>query len=437
LRVITTLSNELQEGIRFVLSHNSYSPKIQSIEDIAEAAPTTAAVANIDPYFLEDSLVSALANKLVIKRSSTHWSDWEYDHIKLYRDTLARINFNSQIYGPLLPFDSLLFDIGAEEKVIVAIAESKASDKQSFFQSNHTTVEFFNNLPIRRPLPVVDVNERGCNELRIGLISYDFNDHPTTHLLEGLFLLIHELRSNYMSDKNKDNYRCNVYDNIRLHIYSYGKNDHSAYRQFLVDHADVFYELAVNSFDEINRLLVHDKISILLEMQIHTLGNRIEIISNSFYRSRFLTKPSGSSDHRDSSTVSPTLDSYLAKSYAHNQRSIAVVNYLVYPGTSGAIFFDYIYCDKTVVQVESSHRAFTERLLLLPATYQISYYDYVNNPHRQTVASINASSNFEKLVFPLLLSSISSGKETAAAKIQASELLALKLTLVYKRYLRK
>ena len=50
-----------------------------------------------------------------------------------------------------------------------------------------------------------------------------------------------------------------------------------------------------------------------------------------------------------------------------------VVNYLVYPGTSGAKFYDYLIADSRVVPCEHSVY-YSERLLLLPATYQISTY---------------------------------------------------------------
>jgi len=50
-----------------------------------------------------------------------------------------------------------------------------------------------------------------------------------------------------------------------------------------------------------------------------------------------------------------------------------VLNYLVYPGTSGAKFYDYLVADTRVVPCEHSIY-YSERLLLLPATYQISTY---------------------------------------------------------------
>lgn len=63
-----------------------------------------------------------------------------------------------------------------------------------------------------------------------------------------------------------------------------------------------------------------------------------------------------------------------------------VVNYLVYPGTSGAKFYDYIVADSYVVPCEHS-LYYSERLLLLSATYQISTYAEYNK-EQQAMASL-------------------------------------------------
>ena len=48
--------------------------------------------------------------------------------------------------------------------------------------------------------------------LKIGYLSHDFNDHPTAHMVEGLF--VHHDQSNF-----------------ETYAYSYGKDDHSIFRQ--------------------------------------------------------------------------------------------------------------------------------------------------------------------------------------------------------------
>ena len=69
----------------------------------------------------------------------------------------------------------------------------------------------------------------------------------------------------------------------------------------------------------------------------------------------------------------------------------------MYPGTSGVPFIDYIVADSVVLPVEDS-RHYSESILLLPPSYQISLYDmayidalqrdYVNNVEQNRVHSI-------------------------------------------------
>ena len=54
------------------------------------------------------------------------------------------------------------------------------------------------------------------------------------------------------------------------------------------------------------------------------------------------------------------------------------VSYLVYPGTSGAEFIDSLVADSIVVPAEHA-RAFSEKLIILPPSYQISYYERYKN----------------------------------------------------------
>ncbi|CAM9779986.1 unnamed protein product, partial [Choristocarpus tenellus] len=50
------------------------------------------------------------------------------------------------------------------------------------------------------------------------------------------------------------------------------------------------------------------------------------------------------------------------------------VNYLVFPGTSGAPYMDYIIADRHVTPPEHASQ-YTERLVLLPQTYQVNFYE--------------------------------------------------------------
>ena len=51
-------------------------------------------------------------------------------------------------------------------------------------------------------------------------------------------------------------------------------------------------------------------------------------------------------------------------------------NYLIFPGTSGAFWNDYLICDKHVVPPDHAPRLyFSEKLVFLPYSYQVNYYE--------------------------------------------------------------
>lgn len=58
------------------------------------------------------------------------------------------------------------------------------------------------------------------NTLRIGFMSCDFNDHPTAHLVEGIFSVFAKMRESLVH-------------RLELIVFSYGKDDGSIYRQNL------------------------------------------------------------------------------------------------------------------------------------------------------------------------------------------------------------
>lgn len=65
--------------------------------------------------------------------------------------------------------------------------------------------------------------------IKIGFMSYDMNDHPTSHLCEGIFYEIKKSRDlcEYSVDTS-------LYCHVELFIFNYGKNDNSSYRNQLM-----------------------------------------------------------------------------------------------------------------------------------------------------------------------------------------------------------
>lgn len=259
-------------------------------------------------------LASIKGNTLLISRSSLMWSNWESTLSLVERSTLdfIKISHSVSFFGPLLPFDTLLTEMSLSNKLVVATEASRL---------------------LYKPISINTATLMKCNSefghLKIGMISCDFKDHPTSHLIEGIFLFFKEMQ-------------LLLNTRISIIVYSYGNNDQSFYRDFIESSATKFRDISSISNYEAVETIYSDCLDMLFEMQLHTLGNRYQITTS---------KPSP-----------------------------VTINYLVYPGTSGSSFIDYITCDSVVVPPEHSIY-YSEKLLLLPPTYQTSYYDKSRIPN--------------------------------------------------------
>jgi hypothetical protein len=103
----------------------------------------------------------------------------------------------------------------------------------------------------KQPMILIQDNTEKKNihskTLRLGFISFDFNDHPTAHLVEGIFAYTRQIYSDMNRKDNcdqissiDDNMKCDTstnsqyYNVIELYIYNYGKNDNSVFRNSLM-----------------------------------------------------------------------------------------------------------------------------------------------------------------------------------------------------------
>lgn len=152
------------------------------------------------------------------------------------------------------------------------------------------------------------------DRLRVAYLSADFNEHPTAYLMAGLF---------------------EQHDRSRFEItaLSFGQNDNSPVRRRLEAAFEHFIDVRDNSDHEIAALMRRSEIDIAIDLMGFTKDNRLGV---------------------------------LARRAAPIQ-----VNYLGYPGTTGAPYMDYILADATVIPED--HDAFyAERVVRLPGTYQIN-----------------------------------------------------------------
>lgn len=148
----------------------------------------------------------------------------------------------------------------------------------------------------------------------VGYVSERFRNAATAHLMLRLFGL---------HDRNR----------FMVYAYSFGKDDGSPYRRRIVQDADRFIDIRNMSDFDAARRIFDDGVDILVDLMGYMKHNRIGI---------FAFRPAP-----------------------------VQVEYLGYPGTTGAEFMDYLIADHLVVPV-GEKAYFTERLVRLPHCYQVN-----------------------------------------------------------------
>ena len=121
----------------------------------------------MDYPYNSNKLITILTHLSRIKRSIADFTDYENDFDQLWHLVSNKLMATNNTEQLLLPFDSLLFPIDPTYQLLIASMHAK-----SFVQSEELVINKKQQLNSNHRYP-----------LRIGYISYDFNDHPTAHLM--------------------------------------------------------------------------------------------------------------------------------------------------------------------------------------------------------------------------------------------------------------
>jgi protein O-GlcNAc transferase len=151
----------------------------------------------------------------------------------------------------------------------------------------------------------------------VGYLSNNFKNHPTGHLLSGMF-------------------RHHNRDDFAIYCYSFGEDDKSEFRKQIQSECDRFIEIGTLSYSEAARHIHHDKVDILVDLVGFTHGHRMQI--------------------------------------AAMRPAPIQVRWLGMAGTTGADFFDYIILDSIVVPQDHAE-FYSEQLVLMPHCYQVNNRD--------------------------------------------------------------
>lgn len=162
--------------------------------------------------------------------------------------------------------------------------------------------------------PTRSTGRGGDERLRIGYVSGDFRNHATAHLIAGLF-------------ERHDRTRFEMFG------YSFGRDDGSVHRARIAAGFEHFADVADEPFAATAARIARDGVQILVDLMGYTGRSRPEI---------FALRPAP-----------------------------VQVNYLGYPGSMGADFIDYIVADREVIPA-ADHRWFSERVVWMPASYQVN-----------------------------------------------------------------
>lgn len=155
---------------------------------------------------------------------------------------------------------------------------------------------------------------RGRQRITIGYLSNNFRNHPTAHLISGIFDL---------HDRNR----------FDIYCYSYGENDGSSYRQQIEGSADRFVDLSGMDHLQSAARIHRDGVNILVDLVGYMRNARIEI--------------------------------------AALRPAPVQVRWLGMAGTTGAAFYDYIVAHTLAIPAEEAS-CYSEHLVYLPNCYQVN-----------------------------------------------------------------
>jgi protein O-GlcNAc transferase len=150
--------------------------------------------------------------------------------------------------------------------------------------------------------------------IRIGYVSPNFRNHPTSHLMVRLFEL-HD------------------HERFEVFVYSQGKKDGSDYRRRIEQACDHFIDVSTATTAQTAERIAGDGIDILVDRAGYTSNARPEV---------FALRPAP-----------------------------IQVNYIGFPGTLGADYIDYVLTD-CVVTPPGAERWLTEQPVYLPGSYLVT-----------------------------------------------------------------
>ena len=244
---------------------------------------------------LEPDSPECFAHRFHLKEQLCEWSDRPAELERLWADVLQFAGTEETV--PLNPVYAASLPWTETQQLTVARSFAEAYQRAA-----------------SRVPPGAPVTPRTSNRLKVAYLSRDIYDHPVGHQIQALFGL-----------HNRDEFE--------IHLYSYGPNDHSVFRQRCERDVEFFHETFGWSTAAVQRQIQADGIQILVDLMGYT----------GFARTACL---------------------------ALRPAPIQVI-WLGYPGTMGAEFFDYLIGDPVVTPTELAG-GYSESIVRLPHSFMVT-----------------------------------------------------------------
>jgi len=214
-------------------------------------------------------------------------------------------------YDTLIPEIRRVIDTDAGLVLPLATLAVETSPAQQL----RAAERFYRTIVTSSPVQTVpEPRGAGDGRLRVAYLSADYHEHATAYLAAELFEL---------------------HDRSRFHVsaYSHGIDDGSPMRRRLVSAFDAFHDIRGVGAGDVSALIAREGVDILVDLKGYTKQARFDLL-----RAR----------------MAPIQ-----------------VAYLGYPGTIGCPLMDYVIGDRFVTPPEFQPH-YTERLVIMPDTYQIN-----------------------------------------------------------------
>ncbi|XP_021953749.1 UDP-N-acetylglucosamine--peptide N-acetylglucosaminyltransferase 110 kDa subunit isoform X2 [Folsomia candida] len=289
---LTCYSRAIQINPAFADAHSNLASIHKDSGNIPEAIQSYRTALKLKPDFPD-----AYCNLVHCLQIICDWSDYEERMEKLVKIVADQLEKNR--LPSVHPHHSMLYPLTHEQRKLIA-------GKHALMCADKVTV--LHKLPY--PYPV----NLGRARLRIGYVSSDFGNHPTSHLMQSI-----------PGFHNRDN--------VEIFCYALSPDDATTFRANIATKAEHFVDLSGIMCNGKAADKIHaDGVHVLVNMNGYTKGARNEI---------FALKPAP-----------------------------IQVMWLGYPGSSGATYMDYIITDRTTSPMEfQSH--YSEKFAYMPYTYFI------------------------------------------------------------------